>query len=146
MALIHEKLYSSENFGEVNFKDYLSTLTSSLVRSYRINTKVKIDAENIFLNTDKSVTCGLIINELLTNSLKHDFHDSTDGEIHIQLLKQNSHYELIVKDNGAGLNEDFDMENTNTLGLKLVKRLTQQLEGSIKYEVNNGTMFKIDFH
>ena len=146
IALIHEKLYSSENFGEVNIKDYLTTLASSLVRSYRINTKVKIDAENIYLNIDKSVTCGLIINELLTNSLKHAFHDNSDGQIHIQFLRQNSHYELIVKDNGMGLSEDFDIDNTNTFGLKLVKRLTQQLEGTINYEVNNGTMFKIDFH
>jgi PAS domain S-box-containing protein len=146
MALIHEKLYSSENFGEVNIKDYLTTLSSSLVRSYRINTKVKIDAENIYLNIEKSVTCGLIINELLTNSLKHAFHNNSDGQIHIQFLRQNNHYELIVKDNGTGLSEDFDIDNTNTLGLKLVKRLTQQLEGTINYEVNNGTMFKIYFH
>lgn len=146
MALIHEKLYSSENFGEVNFKDYLQTLSSSLIRSYRINTKVHIDAENIFLNIDKSVTCGLIINELLTNSLKHAFDNSSEAQIHIKLIRQNAHHELIIRDNGRGLDENFDIENANTLGLKLVKRLTEQLEGSLDYKVDNGTEFRISFH
>ena len=82
---------------------------------------MKIDAENIYLNIDKSVTCGLIINELLTNSLKHAFHDNSDGQIHIQFLRQNSHYELIVKDNGMGLSEDFDIVQHQYLWIKACK-------------------------
>jgi two-component sensor histidine kinase len=148
MALIHEKLYHSENLDRVNFSEYIRHLISHLFRSYAVSPtriSLKIDVDDIFLNIDRAIPCSLLINELVSNSIKHAFPNGRSGEIRIIMHSKNSKYVLTVGDNGIGLKEDFDFRNTESLGLQLVCTLTQQLSGSIKYAESNGTTFKITF-
>jgi len=149
MALIHEKLYQSQDLSKVNFAEYITSLAANLFRSYElatttINPIVKV--ENIFLEIDVAVPCGLIINELVSNSLKYAFPDRREGEIQIHLYFINEHeIKLIISDNGIGLPKDFDFQNTGTLGLQLVNNLVEQLEGTIEVNGHSGTEFRIKF-
>jgi two-component sensor histidine kinase/DNA-binding response OmpR family regulator len=149
MALIHEKLYQSENLSRINFSDYISNLSQRLfsfygISSYRIN--FSINAHEVWLSIHDAIPCGLIINELLSNSLKHAFPEGREGEIKIVLRVINdSHVEFIFSDNGIGLPEDINIEETDTLGLQLVSILTQQLDGTITIDRKFGTTFTITF-
>lgn len=150
MSLIHEKLYNSHDMSRIDFKEYINDLVNSLFRSYGINTSViksRINIENVSLGMDFAIPCGLIINELVTNSLKHAFPDGRKGDIKITFSKNNENiYELFVGDNGVGISEDIDIGNTQSLGLRLVTMLVNdQLEGEIDSKQNNGTKFRITF-
>jgi PAS domain S-box-containing protein len=149
MALIHEKLYQSQDLSKVSFAEYIGNLAANLFRSYEINStaiNLKINVENIFLEIDVAVPCGLIINELISNSLKYAFPDESKGKIQIDLYCDNEReITLIISDNGIGLPKDFDFQNPETLGLQLVNNLVEQLEGTIEINGNNGTEFKITF-
>jgi len=149
MALIHEKLYQSQDISRVNFAEYISNLAANLFRSYELVTTAInpiINVENIFLEIDVAVPCGLIINELVSNSLKYAFPDRRKGEIQIHLYFFNEHeIKLIVSDNGIGLPKDLDFKNTETLGLQLVSNLVEQLEGTIEVNGHSGTEFRIKF-
>ena len=142
MALIHEKLYKSHNLGSIDFADYLRDLTADLNRSRQSdNTKIKINiqAEHIYLPVDTAIPCGLIINELVTNALKHGFPDKTPGEIEIYLGKKNEDKLcLTVRDNGRGLPPDLDLKKTETLGLTLVANLAKQLNATLEYQSHDG--------
>lgn len=143
MAMIHEKLYQSNNFGTIELADYLRDLSSHLLRSYRIdrtNFCLEIDISRISLKIDTAVSCGLIINELITNSLKYAFPPDRDpcllGKINIAAKQTDSnHFSICYQDNGVGLPDDLDIENTKTLGLQLVTGLTEQLGGLLN--INN---------
>jgi PAS domain S-box-containing protein len=150
MSLIHEKLYNSEDISKVDFKEYIGDLVNSLFHSYGVNTSLittKINIENVSLGIDFAIPCGLIINELITNSLKYAFPDGRKGEIKIAFSKINENiYELFVGDNGIGIPEEIDIGNTESLGLRLVTMLVNdQLEGEIYLKRNNGTKFRIVF-
>ncbi|CAG1000852.1 putative sensor histidine kinase pdtaS [Methanosarcinales archaeon] len=152
MSLVHETLYRSEGFSRINARDYITSISNGIVQSYRDrgnNISMNLNIEDIALGIDSSIPCGLIINELITNSLKHAFPDRRNGEIKIVLTNINGHeyeYELIVSDNGIGLPEDIDFRKTETLGLHLVSMLAEdQLSGTIDLYQNNGTEFKIRF-
>lgn len=154
MALIHEKLYQSNDFANINFKDYVKSLSNNLLQTYRNNgSKIQLDLQinDVLLTIDKAIPCGLIINELLSNSLKYAFPNGQDGTICVQLEETNGssdskyNYHLVIKDNGCGIPEDFDFSQAKSLGLKLVQSLTAQLDGELKIERENGTVFKIDF-
>lgn len=150
MALIHEKLYQSRDLAHINFKDYVQSLTDSLIRSYRIRNsviKIKFDIEDICLNIDAAITCGLIINELIANSLQHAFPDERPGQLMVSLcLKGDDMIELTVGDNGIGISNTVDYRNTETLGLQLVTNLTTyQLKGKVERLSGKGTVFKISF-
>jgi PAS domain S-box-containing protein len=149
MALIHEKLYQSQDISRVNFVEYISNLAANLFRSYELVTTAInpiINVENIFLEIDVAVPCGLIINEIVSNSLKYAFPDRRKGEIQIHLYFFNEHeIKLIVSDNGIGLPKYLDFKNTETLGLQLVSNLVEQLEGTIEVNGNSGTEFIIKF-
>ena len=138
MAMIHEKLYQSKNFGTIELSDYIRDLSNHLMRSYGIdqtNVSLEIDISGISLEIDTAVSCGLIINELITNSLKYAFPPSDQGqsppgEIKITAkLTDSSHFSICYQDNGIGLPDSLDIENTRTLGLQLVTSLTEQLGG-----------------
>jgi two-component sensor histidine kinase len=102
--------------------------------------------KNIFLGVDTAIPCGLIINELTSNALKHAFPDGMKGEVWIELRPLGDKaYTLVVQDNGVGLPKGFSLENTKSLGLKLVQDLTKQLDGEMEIETNNGTMFRSTF-
>ena len=150
MALIHEKLYQSRNLAEIDFPAYVKRLVNGIVRSYNIDINkitTKIEIENILLGLDRAIPCGLIINELVSNSLKYAFPESRKGEIGIALRSVNAdEVELMVNDNGAGIPEALDFKNTDSLGLDLVTILAEdQLEGKIELSRDSGTCFHIRF-
>ena len=136
MALIHEKLYQSKDLAQINLAEYIQDLVDSLFCSYEVRLKaiaVKLNIDDILVNLDTAIPCGLIINELVLNSLKHAFPSGKPGEIYISGMTSDSDnkFILIVGDNGIGLPPDFDFRNTESLGLQLVNILANQLEGTI---------------
>jgi two-component sensor histidine kinase/PAS domain-containing protein len=147
MALIHEKLYQSGDLAHIDFAEYARSLVASLARSYTSGTAVKVDAEveGIMLDIDRAIPCGLIINELVTNSLKYAFPDGRSGTITISMSRGGGKYALTVADDGAGLPPGLDFRDTPSLGLQLVNTLASQLEGTIELDTARGTRFKITF-
>lgn len=149
MALIHEKLYQTEDFSQINFAEYIRSLTVHLFHTYRINPNIvhmNTDVKEIFLDINKAIPCGLIVNELVSNSLKHAFPDNKRGEIHIRLSKnKQKKTRLSVSDNGIGLPESVNMREPKTLGLQLVSDLARQIEGKIRLDKSRGTAFYISF-
>ncbi len=149
MALIHEKLYHWDNLSEIDFKEYIKTLSSEISRSYThpsCEIDIIVNIKDISLNMEKAIPCGLIINELITNSYKHAFHDQQKCTVQIDLTRdKKGNYHLKVSDNGIGLPKDIDLSDENRLGFQLVKALTEQLKGRIEIIKEKGTAFKITF-
>ncbi|MBI5680499.1 MAG: PAS domain-containing protein [Methanobacterium sp.] len=148
MALVHEKLYQSDNIVKINFADYINSLVNELFNSYRANKgliRLNIDVNDIFLDIDTAIPCGLIINELISNIFKHAFIEGKKGDVYIKFFKIKDKYTLIISDNGIGLPSDVDFNNTKTLGLQLVNALVNQLKGAVKISRTNGTEFIIKF-
>ena len=150
MALIHEKLYRSKDLARIDFKEYIKSLINGLFRSHgidadRIATKLKI--EDVSLGLDHAIPCGLIINELVSNSLKYAFPHGREGKISVALFLINGdEVGLTVRDDGMGIPEELDFKNTKTLGLDLVRTLVEhQLEGQLGLERKGGTIFNIRF-
>jgi two-component sensor histidine kinase len=106
--------------------------------------KLSISGENVFLSIENAVPCGLILNELLSNCLKHAFPNGRGGEIRVQIGHTSERLSLIVADNGVGLPKDLNIDTTETLGLQLVRTLTRQLSGDLHLESNGWTEFKIN--
>nr|WP_081882649.1 histidine kinase dimerization/phosphoacceptor domain -containing protein [Methanobacterium sp. SMA-27] len=148
MALIHELLYRSDDLKSINFGDYMGTLIKDLFNTY-INDpshlKLNLDLQNIKLDINTSIPLGLIVNELVSNSMKYAFPDGREGEINISLKTEDGEYILIVGDNGVGIRDDIDFRNTDSLGLQLVNNLTQQIDGEIELNKKHGTEFIIKF-
>jgi len=150
MALIHEKLYRSKDFANVEFNDYIKNLANDLFASYRVSASrisLKLEIEDLSLGIDTAIPTGLIINELVTNCLKYAFSKDNDGEIRISLRSLNDgQNELIVSDNGVGIPETLDIKNAESLGLRMITNLTERsLHGNVSINRNNGTEFKIIF-
>ena len=150
MALIHEKLYSSKNLDKVDFVEYITSLTNylrdSFVRDFQ-KIKLVLEIEPTYLSLDLATPCGLIVNELIVNSLEHGFINRETGEIKIMFFRQNGSYYLTVKDNGWGISEQVDLVNdTQFLGLSLVSSLVEkQLKGEWKIQKNSGCVIQITF-
>jgi PAS domain S-box-containing protein len=148
MAMIHEKLYQSNDFTNIKFDDYIERLISELFYSYNINQdqiKPVLNVEDVLLNIETGIPCGLIISELVSNSLKHAFPQGREGELQISLQTYDNKYELIISDDGVGFPEDLDYRNTESLGLQLVNSLVNQVNGELELHQSNGTKFKITF-
>ena len=148
MSFIHESLYRSDDFSFVNFSSYINSLSSNLVQTYIIkhaNINLELDLVNVNLNLDQAIPCGLIINELVSNSIKYAFPLNRKGKIRIELTKKMNKMYLKVEDNGIGLPDNLDVENTDTLGLQLVYILISQLDGDIKVINKKGTRFLFNF-
>ena len=148
MAMIHEKLYLSNDLTQINFVDYIESLVSNLFYSYNINNTDIIpllEIDDININMETAIPCGLIISELVSNSLKYAFPNGKQGEILVSLKSEDNHYKLTVSDNGIGIPEDLELDNAKTLGLKLVHILTGQLDGEITINRKYGSEFKITF-
>ncbi len=150
MALIHEKLYQSKDLANIDFKGYIIDLVGGLLQSYAqdahkivLNRNIK----DISLDVETAIPCGLIINELVSNSLKHAFPDGREGEINIKFHSSDDNkLELIVSDDGVGIPENMDIRNTESLGLHLVNILAEdQLKGELKLDRSKGTIFRISF-
>ncbi len=150
MSAVHETLHGSENLSEIDLKSYLSKITTSVFQTYstdhrKIKLNSNIGSSPISLN--QAYPLGLIINELISNSLKYAFPADRTGEITVNLKKLENELELVIADDGIGLKKDFDWKNSSTLGLKLVRILVEnQLDGSIDTENKNGTKFIIRFN
>ncbi len=149
MALIHEKLYQSQDMACIDFSAYVQSLASYLFRAYAgysSNVRLDVQTHNVMLNIDVAIVCGLIINELMTNSLKYAFVDRSSGRITVELKRQSKNKALLaVRDDGPGPPEDLDVLSTNSLGLKLVRTLARQLQGEMKYYVQEGAIFELIF-
>lgn len=147
MALIHETLYQSEDLSRVDFTQYIQTLVMHVFRTYKNRSKKtisKINIEDITLNIEAAIPCGLIINELVSNSFKYAFPEK-DGEIGVTMGKEGDQFVLTVSDNGIGFPEDTDFRKSKSLGLQLVTSLVKQLDGTIELHRNHGTKFTIIF-
>ncbi len=149
MALVHEKLYQNKSFADIDFEGYVNSLVTSLFRSYGIRPdKIVLDikAEDVSLGLEIAIPCGLIINELVSNSLKYAFPEEVAGYIHIGLYTSNDNQMLLeISDDGVGLPEDLDIGNSGSMGLHLVNILAEQLEGRIKVDRIGGTKYQISF-
>lgn len=150
MAMVHELLYQTKNLAEIDFKRYVRSLVSYLIDSYTIKANqitVSMDIDEIYFNIDTAIPCGLIINELISNSLKHAFPSGQKGEVKIELYKLEMGYELRISDNGIGLPDNWKKITRKNLGLQLVENLTKQLNGELQVNTNQtGTSFSIRFH
>ncbi|MBD0267307.1 MAG: GAF domain-containing protein [Cyanobacteria bacterium Co-bin8] len=152
MALIHEKLYQSRDLLRIGMAEYVRDLTHNLLSSYVASSQrieLEIQAESIWLNIDTAIPCGLIINELVSNALKHAFPDPyhQDNRVWVTMGQTNEgKFALIVRDNGIGLPAGLDFTNTESLGLELVCIFTEQLEGSIELADGEGTQFVVTFN
>ncbi len=148
MAMIHEKLYKSDNLSSVDMDDYLYQITHHLLKNYQLESnkiKTNIKAEKVEMDIKIASPLGLIINELITNSLKYAFPEG-EGEITLKICLVDGCYHLTIADDGVGLPDDFSLNKTETLGLQLVNRLVQQISGSIELcEDSKGTEFIIKF-
>lgn len=150
MAYIHESLYQNKSFTSVNFSDYVKTLVNNIVQTYSYSAdkiQLELNIEPIMLSLDSSIPAGLIINELITNAIKHAFPLGRPGLITFNLRCQNNFVILELKDNGVGFAEGVDFENSHSLGLQLVNTLTEQIEGQIKFKSgkNIGTEVIVTF-
>jgi PAS domain S-box-containing protein len=148
MALVHEKLYQSENLAEIDFKNYIERMSLHLMSTYReLSKKIKLktELENIFLDITKAVPLGLITNELLTNSLQHAFPKKKKGEIKIKFNKKEKTYCLSIRDSGIGFPKDLDFRKAESMGMDLVNSLVTQINGKIELLRDKGTLFKVTF-
>lgn len=149
MAFVHEKLYQSEDLTKIDFDVYIKSLTRHIILTYRIDpcaVRLNVNCSDVFLDINKAVPCGLIINELISNSLKHAFPEGREGEITIDFHPDgDNRFKLVVSDNGVGFAEDVDSSDTETLGLHLISILVAQLKGTMEIARDGGTVFKITF-
>jgi PAS domain S-box-containing protein len=150
MALVYNKLYQSNNLASIDMTEYIRELTVGLVKSYAVNPSrvtVNLVPGEVFLSVDLAIPCGMVVNELVTNSLKYAFPENRKGQISLSLKENdNREFELVVSDNGLGIPDGIDLENGNTLGLKLVNNLVQnQLGGKIELDRSHGTVYRIIF-
>lgn len=149
MALIHEQLYESVDFTDVDFPEYIRQLAQRLFRSYDVHPgriELHTDIGNVRLGVDTAVPCGLILNELLSNAFKYAFPGDRSGSVTIRVEKmQDESVLMTISDNGVGLPPDVGFWNTKTLGLRLVRLLVRQLDGEIELGGPPGAEFRIRF-
>ncbi len=149
MALIHENLYQHENLANIQFSNYVKSLAGNLSRTYYdIQHQVRFEYEvaDVYLPLDIGIPCGLIINELISNAFKHAFKENGEGVIRIALLnKGRKEFVLQVADNGKGMEPDFDIKASRSLGMRIVFKLVQQIDGKLEYDFSNGTKYDIHF-
>ena len=148
MALVHEKLYQSKDFTHIDVKDYIETLAQNIKMTFAgdLNISSNIEVENIQIDIDELVPCGLIINEILTNVFKHAFSGTKNPTLNISLrMHDEENVTLTIADNGIGFPEGFDSSKSTGLGLKLVNVLVNQIRGTIGITSGNGVTYKIEF-
>ncbi len=148
IALVHEMLYGSHDLANIDFGIYIQKITSSLRDIYlssQYDIKIDISANNVFLGVDSAVPCAIIINELVTNAIKHAFGRSKKGNISISLNTEGGFHVLNVHDNGIGMSKEIDIYNTESLGMHLISSLTEQLDGTLSVRTEGGTSFTLKF-
>ncbi|MGZ4055201.1 MAG: sensor histidine kinase [Bacteroidia bacterium] len=155
MALVHEKIYQSKDLSQIDFTEYMHSFMSYMNTSYnldpqKIRMHINADKQPHFFKIDTAIPCGLILNELISNSYKYAFPGNRKGNIFLSFelekeLKSSNQYKLQLADDGVGISPAIDIRKTNTLGLQLIEMLTAQLEGTLDLDRTNGTKFTIRF-
>lgn len=149
MALVHEKFYQSEELSEIDFNDYAGKLLRFLVQSYGSDkhpVTTLITGDTVSLDMDTAMPCGLLLNEIISNSYKYAFVDGREGKIEINFQKTGSNViSMRISDNGVGFPTDFSIDKSETLGMQLINALTSQIDGEVKFESNQGASFTITF-
>jgi two-component sensor histidine kinase len=149
MALIREQLSKVDQLGRIDFVRYVKDLTAHLVRSGASRSStvhVKTDVDPLFFGIDVAVPCGLLLNELISNALKHAFPQGRKGEVHVALhAGADGSTSVTVRDNGVGFPSDLEIQSATSVGLGLVKTLTDQLRGVLEMSRNGGTTFTLTF-
>ncbi len=149
IALIHEKLYRSEDMTRINFKDYVQALVFSLFNAFEAkesDIQIKVKVKDVFLDINTAIPLGQIINELISNAIMHAFPGKRKGQICLDMHAENKdQYILIISDNGVGIKENANFKNPHTLGFQLVNDLVDQVSGSIELDGRDGTSFRIIF-
>lgn len=148
MALVHEHLYKGEDFSRIDMREYIQALVTKLFQSYKApeeNIRFEPTISEIYLDINTAIPMGLIINELVTNSLKYAFKEKKEGELSVTAIEENQSVTLIVADDGAGMPDGITLENQSSLGLRLVSRLTGQLHGTVVVDSTKGTKFVFTF-
>ncbi|MGB9869108.1 sensor histidine kinase [Methanothermobacter sp.] len=146
MALIHERLYRSGDLKNIDMGEYIGTLASEVFRSYSADSRIRlnIDVDELKVDVETAIPVGLIVNELLTNAVKHAFPDG-EGTVSVSVKRSNKHVLIEVSDDGVGFPPDLDWESSPSLGLQLVRNLTEQIDGSAEMISDEGTTFRITF-
>jgi two-component system, sensor histidine kinase PdtaS len=149
MSFAHQKLYQSKNFSEVDFCDYLKKIISQITHIFGTeskNIRIKVNCENAMLGIETIIPCGMLVNEIITNSVKHAFPGNKRGEIKVTFRKADGDkYRLTVSDNGVGIPGGVDIADAKTLGLQLIETLAKQLEAKTELHGKNGTEYRITF-
>jgi PAS domain S-box-containing protein len=148
IALVHEKLYQSKSLDQIEYGDYLNKFALHLFDTYNVNSSqisCRIHAENTYVDINQAVPCSLILNEMLTNSLKYAFPNGRKGVISIDFTTDGKNYILLYHDDGIGIPEDVTFERSESLGMKLIYGLTQQLNGTVILKRGEGTTFTVTF-
>jgi PAS domain S-box-containing protein len=146
MAMVHERLYGSEDLSSIEFADYVQTIADELLASYnRPGLELRADVEAVRFGVDIAIPCGLLITELVTNAIKHAFPDGRSGHIEIEGKRLDGIMHLVVRDDGVGYPEHVDFNGSETLGVMLIRGLTDQLEGTIALDRTNGSRVDIAF-
>jgi PAS domain S-box-containing protein len=150
IAILHEKLYQSDDLAKIQFDEYVKILAEDLLYFYELdegNIDMFIEVEDVSLNIETAIPCGLLIDEMVANSLKYAFPNEIKGEIKIELHSDDKErFHLMVSDNGVGIPSHIDPDKAETFGMQLIKYLTKQLKGTIKLEKNNGTQYNLIFN
>lgn len=146
IALIHQKLYQTDDLSRIDFHTYISQLAHIIASTYKHKSPkvhLEVNAKSVVLEIDVAVPLGLIVNELLSNALKYAFLGKSEGKILLQVLEIDQNIILTVQDNGSGFAREFDPEKTNSLGLKLVHLLTKQMRGKVEYISEKGLQVSV---
>lgn len=148
MALVHEKFYQAEELSEINFNEYLEKLCQYLFQSYGDKSdriELTVTGDQILLDMDTAMPCGLLVNEIVSNAYKYAFPGNIKGFINLSLSKESGAVILKLHDNGIGLPPDFNLQSAESLGMQLIQALTNQLDGELVFSKENGTTFEIKF-
>jgi len=148
MALLHEKLYQSKELSKIDFNVYIRSLVDYLLFGYGAppgKIHINFHIENVFLDVDTAISCGLIVNELISNAIKHAFPGEREGVIGISFSKEQNEFVLMISDNGIGLPAELDFKKCPSLGLQLVNTLTNQLMGNLSLDQAEGAAFSLRF-
>jgi PAS domain S-box-containing protein len=150
MALIHERLYQSSDLSRIEFSEYISNLATHLFHSYQVDAhriQLKLETEKVHLNINTAIPCGLIVNELVSNALKHAFPDGRNGQLEIGLQQvPGDGYVLQVIDDGVGFPEGLDFRKTETLGMQIISTLVEQIDGRLELNREKGSAFRLEFN
>jgi PAS domain S-box-containing protein len=149
IALIHEQLYQSRDYANVPFSEYARVLVNNVFHTMGVSrgsVKLQLAIAHVVVPVDKAIPCGLLLNELITNALKHAFKNRRDGELRVELARNDRMIRLVVEDNGIGLPPDLDVRGTTSLGLRLVNTLVRQLRGTLDVvSARGGARFELRF-